>query len=341
MIVPMLAAVSLVAAGLQGFTAPSASAHAVPPPPMATPCQVRAGQGDYPNPLNECAAADPGMVIRGNTWYAFTTGLHLYRSTDAGHHWDDLGKFLTAPGGYVDTWAPEVYHVAGRWTVYFSMRTARGQYEKIYVATSRWLDRGWVLDPTPIYSTTDHSTIDATMFTDHGRRYLLWKDDYQSRERRRISIAQLSQDGRRVVGTPTPIMSVTQAWENNSIEAPTMLKRDGSYYLFYSGSLFTYTGGYGVGVARAASPTANFDPGKHDGPILTGDDHYASPGHQFITEVNLPGRGRTQVMFYHAYQWYDAAGNKLTSPQTRKLMMDQLHWGVDGWPTVGNGHPSR
>jgi len=341
MIVPMLAAVSLVAAGLQGFTAPSASAHAVPPPPMATPCQVRAGQGDYPNPLNECAAADPGMVIRGNTWYAFTTGLHLYRSTDAGHHWDDLGKFLTAPGGYVDTWAPEVYFVGGRWTVYFSMRTAPGQFEKIYVATSRWLDRGWQLNPTPIYSTAYHSTIDATMFTDHGKHYLLWKDDYQTREQRRISIARLSGDGRRVIGTPTPIMSVTQPWENNSIEAPTMLKRDGSYYLFYSGSLFTYTGGYGVGVARGSSPTANFDAGKHDGPILTGDDHYASPGHQFITTVNLPGRGRTQVMFYHAYQWYDAAGNKLTSPQTRKLMMDQLHWGVDGWPTVGNGHPSR
>jgi len=349
----LLAALTLLigfAASLQTSAAGAASDSAAPaaasastvPPPSAKPCEVRSGEGDYPNPLNECAAADPGMVIQGNTWYAFTTGLNLYRSTDAGHHWDSLGKFVTTPSGYVDMWAPEVYHIGGQWVAYFSMRTAPGQFEKVYVATSRSIDRGWTLNPTPIYGTANHSTIDATMFNDpKGGLYLLWKDDYQNREQRRISIARLSGNGKRVVSAPTPIMSVTQTWESNSIEAPTMLVRDGTYYLFYSGSLFTYTGGYAVGVARATSPTANFDAGKHDGPILTGDDHFASPGHQFITNVDLPGRGQTQVMFYHAYPWYDAAGNKLTTPQTRKLMMDELQWGTDGWPTVNNGHPSR
>lgn len=304
-------------------------------------CETRPGEASYPNPLHECPAADPGIVIHGNTWYAFTTGLRLYRSTDAGHHWDDLGKFLTAPAGYVDTWAPEVYRIGGRWICYFSMRTAPGQFEKIYVATSDSLESGWTLNPEPIYQTADHSTIDVTVFTDHGRRYLLWKDDYQNRAQRRISIAPLSHDGLSVAGTPTPIMSVTQPWEVNAVEAPTMVKRNGSYYLFYSGALFTTTGGYGIGVARASSPTANFDAGKHDGPILTGDDHFASPGHQFITTASLPHRGRTELVFYHAYPWYDAAGTKLPSPQTRKLMMDELHWGADGWPTINNGHPSR
>lgn len=106
------------------------------------------------------------------------------------------------------------------------------------------------------------------MFSDHnGKRYLLWKDDYQSREQRRISIARLSADGTHVIGAPTPIMSVTQDWESNSIEAPTMLVHDGMYYLFYSGALYTTTGKYAVGVARASSPTANFDAGKYDGPF--------------------------------------------------------------------------
>lgn len=45
-------------------------------------------------------------------------------------------------------------------------------------------------------------------------------------------------------------------------------------------------------------------------------------------------------MFYHAYPWYDAAENKLASPQTRKLMMDEMHW-VDGWPSVSDGHPTQ
>ena len=326
----------------KAMAAPIASAKSSPPPPTSTPCEVRAGEGDYPNPLHECAAADPGMVIQGDTWYAFTTGLRLYRSKDAGHHWDDLGKFLTPPAGYVDTWAPEVYQIGGRWILYFSMRTAPGQFNKLYVATSRFVDRGWELNTTPIYEVADHSTIDVTMFSDHkGKRYLLWKDDYQSREQRRISIAPLSADGTHVIGAPTPIMSVTQSWESNSVEAPTMLVHDGMYYLFYSGALFTATGKYAVGVARASSPTANFDAGKHDGPILSGDDHFASPGHQFITTADLPGRGPTQLMFYHAYPWYDAAGNKLASPQTRKLMMDEMRWGADGWPSVSDGHPTQ
>lgn len=328
--------------GAGASVAETATPRAPVPPPAATPCDVRAGEGDYPNPLDECPAADPGMVIDGATWYAFTTGLHLYRSSDSGHHWDDLGKFLTPPAGYVDTWAPEVYRVGNRWICYFSMRTAPGQFEKVYIASSRYLDRGWSLVPTPIYGTPDHSTIDATMFrAPDGTRYLLWKDDYQNREQRRISIARLSPDGRRVTGTSTPIMSVTQGWEGNSIEAPSMLVHDGSYYLFYSGNLFTTTGNYAVGVAKASGPVADFDAGKHDGPILKGDDHFASPGHQFITTADLPGRGPTQLIYYHAYPWYDAAGTKLASPQTRKLMMDELRWEPDGWPSVSNGVPSR
>lgn len=82
------------------------------------------------------------MVIQGDTWYAFTTGLRLYRSKDASHHWDDLGKFLTPPAGYVDTWASEVYNVGWQWVLYLSMRTAPGQFNKLYVATSHFVDRG-------------------------------------------------------------------------------------------------------------------------------------------------------------------------------------------------------
>ncbi len=304
-----------------------------------TACAVRDGQGDYPNPAMECPAADPGMVIQGSTWDAFTTGLHHYRSTDSGHTWTDLGTFLTIPAGYVDAWAPEVYAIDGQWVAYFNMRTGSGQYQKIYTATSPDL-MTWTLNPTPILSASDHSTIDASMFLDGSQRDLLWKDD-GTKATRRISIAPLSSDGLSVTGSATAIMSVTQAWEKNSVEAPSMIKRGSTYYLFYSGALFTSSGEYAVGVARASSPTANFDDGKHSTPILTGDDHLASPGHQFITQAELPGRGVTDQMFYHAYSWYSADGTKLSTPQTRKLMMDEIHWGSDNWPTVNNGHPSR
>ncbi|MFG1623579.1 family 43 glycosylhydrolase [Kribbella sp. NPDC049227] len=306
----------------------------------AVPCASRVGPGEYPNPLHECPAADPGIVVQGNTWYAFTTGLKQYRSRDAGHTWEDLGRFVEPPAGYVDFWAPEVYQIGGQWVAYFNMRTAPGQFNKIYVATSHNLEKGWQLNPTPLAGRPDYSMIDATMFQDvDGARYLIWKDDLQGTLTKRISIGRLSPDGLTRVGPATEIMHVTLPWEGNSVEGPSMLYRDGSYYLFYSGNLYTWNGNYAVGVARATSPMGNFDAGKHPTPMLRGDDRVASPGHQFITDVRIGGQQR-QMIFYHGYPWYDADGNHLPSVQTRKLMMDELHWDAEGWPWVNDGTPS-
>lgn len=328
-----LAALLLVGSGLVTGS-PASAADPVP-------CATRPGPGEYPNPLNECPAADPGIVVHGNTWYAFTTGLKQYRSRDAGHTWEDLGRFVQPPAGYVDFWAPEVYHIDGRWVAYFNMRTAPGQFNKIYVATSDNLEKGWTLNPTPIAGDPNYSMIDATMFLDRdGTRYLIWKDDIQGTLTKRISIGRLSADGLSRVGPATQILHVTLPWEGNSVEGPSMLYRNGLYYLFYSGNLYTANGHYAVGVARATSPLANFDSGKHPTPILRGDDRVASPGHQFITDVRIHGEQK-QMIFYHGYSWYDADGRQLPTPQTRKLMMDELHWDSEGWPWVNDGTPSQ
>ena len=302
--------------------------------PVGVPCAVRAGEGEYPNPLNECQAADPGIVVRGDTWYAFTTGLRLYRSLDAGHSWSNLGQFLTPPTGYVDAWAPEVYRIGTLWICYFSMRPGPGQFAKVFVATSHDLETGWTLRSEPLAEDPTVSMIDASMFrAPTGQRYLLYKEIGN----RRIMIDRLSADGLHRAQQATPILSNTLPWEGNSVEAPTMVYRayDNRYYLFYSGNLYTPTGHYGVGVARADSPTASFDAGKLPGPILAEDADFASPGHQFHTWVRIDGQP-TEVLFYHAYARNDPDGNPLPSPAPRALMMDELHWGSDGWPWVND-----
>ncbi|HEY8457400.1 MAG TPA: family 43 glycosylhydrolase [Actinopolymorphaceae bacterium] len=320
---------------LAGLPATGGSASAV----QGQPCPVRTGEGAYPNPLHECPAADPGVVIRGDTWYAFTTGLKLYKSTDAGHSWTDLGRFLQIPPGYVDAWAPEVYRIGNRWICYFSMRPGPGQFAKLFVATSTHLESGWKLRTEPLGEDPTVSMIDASMFVaPDGQRYLLYKEIGN----RRIMIDRLSADGLTLARQPVPILTVTEAWEGNSVEAPTMVYRphERRYYLFYSGNLYTANGNYAVGVARADSPTASFDPGKRGQPILVGDEHFASPGHQFVATVRVDGR-LTEMLFYHAYPLTDPDGQPLPSPAPRALMMDQLTWGPDGWPRVHDGTPSR
>ncbi|HEY6738655.1 MAG TPA: family 43 glycosylhydrolase [Actinopolymorphaceae bacterium] len=156
------------------------------------PCQVRSGEGRWPNPLHECPAADPGMVVRGDTWYAFTTGLRLYESSDQGRSWIDHGKFVETPPGHVDAWAPEVYRIGTRWICYFSMRPGPGEYAKLFVATSKNLERGWTLREEPLGEDPTVSMIDASMFqAPDGQRYLLYKEIGN----RRIMIDRLSADG--------------------------------------------------------------------------------------------------------------------------------------------------
>ena len=327
-LIRIAATVALTLVGLGGVTASEGE-----------PCAVRPGEGAYPNPLHECPAADPGMVIRGDTWYAFTTGLRLAKSTDAGHSWTNLGKFVETPAGYVDMWAPEVYRVGTTWICYFSMRPGPGQFAKLFVATSKNLEQGWTLRAEPLGEDPAVSMIDASMFrAPDGQRYLLYKEIGN----RRIMIDRLSPDGLTLARQPTPILNVTQAWEGNSVEAPTMVYRPAErrYYLFYSGALYTVTGHYAVGVARATTPTASFDADKRATPILAEDEHFASPGHQFLTRVRIGGKS-TEMLFYHAYPRLDPAGNPLPTPSTRVLMMDALTWGPDGWPRVHDGTPSR
>ena len=303
------------------------------------PCAVRPGEGAYPNPLHECPAADPGMVIRGDTWYAFTTGLRLAKSTDAGHSWTNLGKFVETPPGYVDMWAPEVYRIGHTWVCYFSMRPGPGQFAKLFVATSKHLEKGWTMREEPLGEDPAVSMIDASMFRAHdGQRYLLYKEIGN----RRIMIDRLSADGLSLAHEPTPILNVTQEWEGNSVEAPTMVYRPAErrYYLFYSGNLFTATGHYAIGVARAETPTSSFDQGKLGPPILVEDEHFASPGHQFLTKVRIDGKS-TEMLFYHAYPRLAPDGTPLPTPSPRALMMDRLTWGADGWPRVHDGTPSR
>lgn len=314
----------------------SVSAPAAADTPDGTPCAVRPGEGAYPNPLMECAAADPGMVIRGDTWYAFATGMKMYRSPDAGHTWYDQGKFVQIPPGYVDAWAPEIYRIGTRWIAYFSMRPGPGEFAKLFVATSTDLEQGWTLHEEPLAEDPTVSLIDVTMFqAPDGQRYVVYKEIGN----RRIMIDKLSADGLQVAHQPTPILSNTLPWEGNSVEAPTMVYRNGSYYLFYSGALYTADGHYAVGVARADSPTASFDAGKRGDPILREDESFFSPGHQFLATVRIAGVP-TEMLFYHAYARFDPDGNPLPTPGSRQLMMDRLTWGGDGWPRVHDGTPS-
>jgi hypothetical protein len=86
-----------------------------------------------------------------------------------------------------------------------------------------------------------------------GTPWLLWKSDGDCcKLTTTIYAQQLAPDGLSVIGPAHPLITATQAWEGNLVEAPSMIRSGSTYWLFYSANLWG-TPDYGIGVARCTS----------------------------------------------------------------------------------------
>lgn len=108
--------------------------------------------------------------------------------------------------------------------------------------------------------------------------------------------------------------------------------KDGYFYLLYSGAS-TWDGSYAVGVARSKSALGPFE--KHGAPILqsSANGHLVGPGH---SSQCVEGPDPNTYLLYHV-QRRGQTGH--SAP--RLLALDELTFASDGWPRVGNGHPSE
>ena len=297
--------------------------------------------------VSSLGVADPGVYQDGGGFHVASTSgatgggaMPIYSSGDL-QHWSQTGWVLR-PGnypGWADPskgfWAPQLY--------YFSANGAH-KYEAFYAAINRLsghrcigraysagLDN-FVDDGHPLcVPDGSYSVIDPSIFYDSssGIHYLLYKDDLPSD--RRIVIRSIDNHGNlQTVGPPHQILHATQGWETggwSSVEAPTMIRRGGTYYLFYSGAGYS-TDNYGVGVAQSGSPIGGFS--KYGGnPILSGDrdPSYCGVGGQDVTSDG-------SLIFYHAYK--SQSGEGCTGG--RYLAGDTISWS-GGWPHVGDGTP--
>ena len=106
-----------------------------------------------------------------------------------------------------------------------------------------------------------------------------------------------------------------------------MLRQGGYYYLFYSGNACCGRGcNYALGVARAQDMLGPWEKAPSN-PILAGNAAWRCPGHGSIV-TDLDGR---HWLLYHAYaqKGFVATG--------REMLLDEVVFGSDGWPTINGG----
>ncbi|WP_232824721.1 family 43 glycosylhydrolase [Algibacillus agarilyticus] len=273
---------------------------------------------------------DPTIGYENGTWWLFQTGPGIYgKWSSDGVSWNEASPIFPNPlswwTNYVpgntnnDVWAPELKHYNGRAWLYYSISTFGSRQSVIgltsasSVAAGDWRDDGLVVNTT---TNDDYNAIDPDLVIDKdGAPWLVFGSWNSGIKLKRINPITMKPYG----------SLYSLAARSGGIEAPTIVYRQGYYYLFTSigkccaGIDSTYQIAYGrsTDIRGPYLDKNGTDMLNSGGSILdSGNSAWAGPGGQDILN--------TDVIVRHAY---DASDNG-----TPKLMISTLNWDSSGWP---------
>lgn len=313
-----MAGLLLACTGSGGSPVPASPTGASPASPGSTATSPgegspTPGEGEFVNPvIRALSFADPFVLRTADGYHAYATtdgirNISSARSDDL-VEWEQLDDALPDLPAYIsgDTWAPEVYETPAGFVMYYTGRAFRLERpdgtgpQCIGVAVAEAPEGPFVdeRDEPLVCQTELGGTIDATVLEDaDGTRYLVYKNDGNCcAQLTRFYARRLSADGLAVEGEETDLgLSNDSFWEGRVIEAPTMLLREGTFYLFFSANDF---GGpdYAVGYATAPDSLGPYEDADEN-PILTTVPGALGPGHQAIIDDD----DGEQWMVYHAW----------------------------------------
>jgi len=272
-------------------------------------------------PVIDSNFAGPDILRVGGVYHAYATnndGQNIQHRTSTDLvHWtarpdaapvlgDWVGACSFAPGGATDhcVWAPQVTAVAGGYNLYYTARDKLAPRQCVGVSFSTSPDGPFVpvgSDPLVCPDGTRGAAnlggaIDASTYRENGQLYLLWKADGNCCALpATIFIQPLASDGRTLTGPPTQLIYNDQPFEGKVVEAPTLIKHNGTYYLFYSSNDFG-GGNYRTGYATAASVTGPYTKSKTE--LMTTDLFHGTvigPGGQ---DVVTNADGSLSIVFH-------------------------------------------
>ena len=298
----------------------------------------------------EVQAADPSVITVGDTFYLYATnaksdvdcsyiqGWKSKNLTD----WEALGPVFTPArdAWAVDSlWAPEVVQKGDTYYMYYSGDDLGGGGMKIGLATSSSPEGPFhEIEGTfggKTYSRTEcpfdfgFSAIDPSPFIDGDRVYLYVSKDQEDRISS-IYGCELESDMvtvREGTLTQSALVTPSQNWEgikNTSKwnEAPFALRRDDTYYLFYSANYYKNSA-YGVGVATSNSPLGPYTKAEYN-PVLQANSDWSFISGTGHCSVFPSPDGSEFWMAYHSHIDIVNGGD------VRKIGFDKLNFDENG-----------
>jgi xylan 1,4-beta-xylosidase len=294
----------------------------------------------YQNPVIAGDFPDPSIIRVGQDYWATATSggwapeFQILHSRDL-VNWEVISAVFDARPAWAvgDFWAPEISEYHGRYFVYY---TGRKKHGPLCVAVASAPNpSGPYTDYGPLVCQEIGSIDPMAVVDEDGSRYLIWKEDGNSRHQPTPIWAQrLNEDGTKLVGSKKELIrNDPKSWEGGIVEGAFILRHDGWFYLFYSGNACCGRScHYAMGVARSRNLFGTWEKNPSN-PILAENQTWQCPGHGSIVSDE---RGRN-FLLYHAYQKSEEAFSI-----GREAMLDEVEWGADGWPLINHGQgPSK
>ncbi len=299
----------------------------------------------YTNPVYPHYFADPFAFRHGDWYYAVGTGASddpsrvcpMLRSRDL-VNWEPLGACLVklANGFGTDYWAPEIAYSDGLFYLYYSVGFGdKGHHLRVATSeqpTGPYIDAGPLTDSNKV-----PFSIDGSPFRDDdGEWYLYYATDFPEQIEGRPGTALVVDrlvDMTSLAGEPRTVLRASRDWQRyqldrsmydavwdwHTLEGPSVVKRDGLYYCFYSGGNWQ-NDTYGVDFCVAEHPLGPFSGADLDEPrvLKTIPAQVFGPGHNSL--VTGPD-GTTDFIVYHAWD---------ADATARRMCIDPIEWTAAG-----------
>lgn len=258
---------------------------------------------------NELRGGDP-FVLQGDgtRGFLYTTnrpGVNVpaYRSNNLvdWHYVGDALPVIPSWAARGKTWAPEVLQLSPSQFVLFFAAEDKDSGKQC-------LGRATGTNPTGPFTSNDPrpflchpgkaATIDPSPFRDADQKlYLLWKtreDRPDGSKLTQIWIQPLTPQGVLAESTPQSLISNDLPWEGKHVEAPSLVKHRGRYFLFYSAGASTAMH-YSISYATADKVVGPYDKAPEN-PIVRSNASLRGPGHQSVYPLSQD----SYILFFHA-----------------------------------------
>lgn len=271
----------------------------------------------YTNPITKDTATamrDHAIIRVGDKWYSTGTSLPVWTGPNPGVrllvsddmiHWKQHSMLIDAAKLPADCpyngrfWAPEIHYMKGKYWLIVNSGKVTAQDPKGMATHSIWLfSSEKVTGPYKLVNgpITPQYNNDATIFEDaDGQVYLYCSGNG-------LFQAKFDLEKGKIIGElqkfRTARDSVNPTWMWGGIEGPFVLKREDTYYMFFS----TWTRGYEVGLLKSKSPLGPWELASQEpvfgtrkkayrgsiadvaGNFEDTNDPYCETGHNFIFE---------------------------------------------------------